>query len=68
MHGADVAHMANLFLTQGKLISLAELEHIDVMAFITAALCHDLGHDGFTNGYHINALSDRSIRYNDVSV
>lgn len=38
------------------------------MAFITAALCHDLGHDGFTNGYHVNAFTERAIRYNDVSV
>lgn len=60
--------MANLFLTQGKLIQIAELEHIDIMAFITAALCHDLGHDGYTNGYHVNAFTDRAIRYNDVSV
>eukprot|EP00347_Sterkiella_histriomuscorum_P011239 403373213 len=68
LHGVDVAHMANLFLTQGKLIQLAELEHIDIMAFIVAALCHDLGHDGFTNGYHVNALTDRAITYNDISV
>ena len=49
MHGIDVAHMANLFLTQGKVINLAELEHIDIMAFLISAMCHDLGHDGFTN-------------------
>lgn len=55
MHGADVAHMSNLFLTQGNLIELAELDHIDILAFLTAAVCHDLGHDGFTNGYHVNA-------------
>lgn len=44
------------------------MEHIDIMAFIVAALCHDLGHDGFTNVYHVNAFTDRAIRYNDVSV
>lgn len=68
LHGADVAQVAHIFLTQGKLISLLELEHIDVMAFLIAALCHDFGHDGFTNGYHVNATTDRAIRYNDVSV
>lgn len=68
LHGVDVAHMVNLFLVQGKMGEILELEHIDVMAFITAALCHDLGHDGYTNVYHVNAMTDRAIRYNDVSV
>ena len=68
LHGVDVAHMMNLVLTEGGLLNLLELEHIDVMACIIAGLCHDLGHDGFTNGYHCNALTERAIRYNDVSV
>ena len=68
MHGVDVAHMMNLILVEGNLINLLELEHIDVMASIVASLCHDLGHDGFTNGYHVNAFTERAIRYNDVSV
>lgn len=38
------------------------------MAFLIAATCHDLGHDGFNNGYHVNAFTDRAIRFNDVSV
>jgi high affinity cGMP-specific 3',5'-cyclic phosphodiesterase 9 len=60
--------MANLFLTQGELTKVLELDHIDIMSFLTAAVCHDLGHDGFTNGYHCNACTTRAIRYNDVSV
>ena len=23
-----------------------------------AALCHDLGHDGFTNSYHVNEITN----------
>ena len=38
------------------------------MSFLVSGICHDLGHDGYTNGYHVNAMSDRAIRYNDVSV
>ena len=68
LHGVDVAHMMNLFLTQGGLVELIELDHIDVMSLLTGAICHDLGHDGYTNGYHVNACTDRAIRYNDVSV
>ena len=33
-----------------------------------AAVCHDLGHDGYTNSYHVNAVTDRAIDSNDVSV
>lgn len=68
LHGIDVAHMANLLLTEGGLIQLAELDNIDIMAFLVGGICHDLGHDGYTNGYHSNAMTDRAIRYNDVSV
>lgn len=68
LHGIDVAHMAHLMLIQGHLVHLLELEKIDVLAFLIAGMCHDLGHDGFTNGYHVNTLSERAIRYNDLSV
>mmetsp|Transcript_11433 Transcript_11433/g.7953 ORF Transcript_11433/g.7953 Transcript_11433/m.7953 type:complete len:91 (+) Transcript_11433:508-780(+) len=33
-----------------------------------AAICHDFGHDGFTNPFHVNDISHRSIRYNEKSV
>ena len=55
-------------MTQGQLIQLAELDQIDVISLLTAGICHDLGHDGFTNQYHINAISERAVRYNDMSV
>jgi len=60
--------MAHLFLTQGDLKGIAELNQIDILSFLLAGVCHDLGHDGFTNGYHVNAMSERAIRYSDVSV
>lgn len=60
--------MAHLFLTEGGLLKLADLDHIDVMSFLVGGICHDLGHDGFTNGFHVNAMTERAIRYNDVSV
>jgi high affinity cGMP-specific 3',5'-cyclic phosphodiesterase 9 len=47
---------------------LLELQKVDILAFLLAGVCHDLGHDGYTNGYHINAMSERTIRYSDVSV
>jgi hypothetical protein len=60
--------MANIFLTKGKLITLLDLEHIDILSFIIAGVCHDFGHDGYNNLFHINTVTDRAVRYNDVSV
>lgn len=55
-------------MSSGGLIKIAELDLVDILSMLTAAMCHDLGHDGYTNGYHINAMTDRAIRYNDISV
>lgn len=41
---------------------------LDCLSFLTAAVCHDLGHDGYTNGFHVNAVTPRAIDSNDVSV
>ena len=68
LHGIDVAQMAHLFLTDGDLVSALELDAIDVVSLLTASICHDLAHDGLTNGYHVNASTMRALRYNDVSV
>ena len=60
--------MAHLFLIQGGLGQLLELNHLDILSYLTAAICHDLGHDGYTNAYHVNTVSSRAIAHNDVSV
>ena len=46
----------------------AQLSELDSMSVLISAICHDYGHDGFTNAYHVNLVSDRAIRYSDVSV
>jgi hypothetical protein len=49
----------------GGIVERAELNSIDILSIILAAACHDFGHDGFNNGYHVNAITDRAIRYSD---
>ena len=44
------------------------LNKLDTLSVIIAAVCHDLGHDGFNNSYHSNAITERAISSNDVSV
>ena len=68
LHGADVMQMVYVILTQGNLIEVAQLEHQDQVAALIAACCHDFNHDGYTNAFHVNAMTERAIRYNDVSV
>ena len=41
---------------------------LDLLSFLIAGVCHDLGHDGYTNAFHSNALTERGIRYNNVAV
>jgi hypothetical protein len=65
LHAADVMQMCFIMLTQGGLIEKAELSPMDVLSIIISAVCHDFGHDGFNNLFHINAITDRAIRYSD---
>jgi hypothetical protein len=50
------------------MIDKLELGMIDVLSFLLSAVCHDIGHDGYTNSYHVNAITMRAINSNDVSV
>jgi len=68
LHGIDVAQVANYILTDGGLITLAQLSKIDILSFLVAGACHDFAHDGFNNAFHVNAMTERAIRYNDTSV
>ena len=52
----------------GNLLEIAELTNMDSLACIIAGACHDFGHDGLTNAFHVTTFSERAIRYNDESV
>ena len=68
IHGADVMQMVLHQFTTGNLIELAKLDHIDQVATLVAGACHDFNHDGFTNAFHVNTMSDRAIRYHNLAV
>ena len=68
MHGMDVLQMSYLFLTQGNIISFANLSELDALSVCISSICHDFGHDGLTNSFHVATISDRAIRYSDQSV
>lgn len=68
LHGIDITQMGYRMLTKGNLMNILKLNKLDLLAFVTAGICHDVGHDGFNNAFHINAVSQRAIDSNDVSV
>lgn len=65
VHGADVMQFCYLILKQSKVIEVASLNDLDVFSTVVAAACHDFGHDGYTNMYHVNSVSDRAILFSD---
>ena len=44
------------------------MNELDTLSIIIAAVCHDYDHDGLNNAYHVNAISERAIRYSDKAV
>lgn len=68
IHATDVLQMSFIFLTKGGLHQWAQLNELDTISVIMGAISHDFGHDGMTNAYHVNSISDRAIRYSDQSV
>ena len=44
------------------------LDDLDVLALLVAALCHDMGHTGHTNAFHVNSMSELATTYSDQSV
>ena len=68
IHATDVLQMTYVFMTKGKLCEFAQLNELDALSICMSAISHDFGHDGFSNSFHVNTISERAIRYNDVSV
>jgi hypothetical protein len=68
LHGVDVMQQMFYLLKTCGLNESLNLNHIDTLSIIIAAVAHDLGHDGFTNGYHVNAVTPRAIDSNDGAV
>lgn len=60
--------MLFVMMTQGELIVTAQLNELDVLSAVIASVCHDYDHDGLNNAYHVNAISDRAVRYSDKAV
>ena len=58
----------NLMIHQGNIAEVLGLNYLDLVSAITAAACHDFDHDGFNNTFHVNFLTERTLRYHDKAV
>ena len=67
MHGADVAQSLCIFFISTNAEQISETTVLDLLGMIISAMGHDLGHPGYTNNFHINALTDLALTYNDAS-
>jgi len=65
MHAADVTQSLNVLLQLGLAKRLSELE---LLAILIAALCHDLGHRGFSNDYLVARQDPEALTYSDRHV
>ena len=67
MHGSDVTHSTALFFLNSNAEKIIQTNVLDLLSIIIASLGHDVGHPGLTNNYHVNALTELAIVYNDIS-
>ena len=64
LHVADVVQALGVLLAQlGDCLS-----PLETFALILAAAVHDLGHDGYTNQYHVERTTERAVAHNDRAV
>lgn len=67
IHVTDVLQMCHFMLRSG-LKEIAQLDPLDVAAFLISAVVHDFKHPGVTNGFLQNTSSDLALIYNDQSI
>lgn len=68
-HGIDVAHTLFTYIYYAEEFEAKlKISKLDMMTLLVAGLCHDIGHPGYNNSFHINSLSSFAVSYNDKSV
>lgn len=65
-HAVDVTQFVTLQIRTAKLENV--LPKFEVFGLLTAAICHDANHDGFTNDYNVKAQTPLGILFKNQSV
>ena len=67
-HAIDILQTLFIYLSKSKVIDYLLLNKLDILSLLIAGICHDVGHKGYNNDYHIKTFSDLAILYNDKSI
>lgn len=65
-HGWSVMHLTYNILRQG--CADEYLTSLDILAILVAAICHDVDHTGYSNGFEISTRSLLAVLYSNDSV
>ena len=67
-HAADVLQALHVFLGIGGFADLLQLNSIEHLGALIAAMAHDVDHPGLSNGFLVNSVDEMALLYNDQSV
>eukprot|EP00742_Colponemidia_sp_Colp-10_P008293 GILJ01008968.1.p1 GENE.GILJ01008968.1~~GILJ01008968.1.p1 ORF type:complete len:844 (+),score=127.17 GILJ01008968.1:68-2533(+) len=67
-HGADVMQTMLYFLTTGGMMDAANVNKLEFLACIFAAMIHDFEHPGYNNVFQVRARQPLALKYNDRAV
>ena len=68
IHAADVVQTSHIMSSYANLVTIANLDTLDIFAFVVAGIIHDYKHPGLNNSFHQASMSSLAIRYNDSSI
>ena len=67
-HACDIAQHVSFVLFQQGAANTYNFSGLESIALVVAAFCHDVGHDGFNNKFHVTTKSDRFSEYGSDSL
>ena len=68
IHAADALQMGHYIILVSDLKKIAQLDTLDIAAFLLSVIVHDYKHPGLNNNFLINSEDDLALTYNDKSV
>ena len=67
-HASDLCQTFNYFMVKGNLQEKMQMDNVEIISCLVAAMMHDYEHPGVNNPFLININDPKAIRHNDVSV
>jgi len=68
LHGSDTAQHVSFLLQKQDFAKIMRFNEVDKLSILVACLGHDVGHDGFSNGFHKNTNSARKQLFGESHI